>query len=407
VAAALLAALLSSSPAQAQFICGGSVDGNEPQDGDNATVTNNNVACGTFATATGGGSSSFGLLAGNGADPGNMDNTAIGSTALLSVTGSGNTAIGNSAGGLVTGDGNTASGRAAGFNALGDFNAAYGHNAGQWLTGDNNIAMGRSAGSGENVDRLIASDTISIGTNALASADGAIAMGKDAKASGPNAIAFGNGASATGSIAMGTNASAANEGAAFGDFSTATGTNSTAVGPRTTVAYKNAAAFGNGATATRPHQQVFGTSSNTYTMRGITSGRSKSAQGRPSHIVTSNNRGDLAAYTPRQLGLATQADVGVLNTQIRRVDTQIRRVGRKADEATTGVAMAFAMAGVPTLLNGERFAMTGNWGTFEGENGLAMNAALRLSSNVQLNGGVGWGLDEDLAGGRVGVRVGW
>ncbi|HET9935456.1 MAG TPA: hypothetical protein VFQ29_03235 [Methyloceanibacter sp.] len=29
------------------------------------------------------------------------------------------------------------------------------------------------------------------------------------------------------------------------------------------------------------------------------------------------------------------------------------------------------------------------------------------SVNVQLNGGVAWGLNEDLAGGRVGVRVGW
>jgi hypothetical protein len=26
---------------------------------------------------------------------------------------------------------------------------------------------------------------------------------------------------------------------------------------------------------------------------------------------------------------------------------------------------------------------------------------------VQLNGGVAWGLNENLAGGRVGVRVGW
>jgi hypothetical protein len=36
-----------------------------------------------------------------------------------------------------------------------------------------------------------------------------------------------------------------------------------------------------------------------------------------------------------------------------------------------------------------------------------MNAAMRLARNVQLNGGVAWGLSEDLAGGRVGVRVGW
>jgi len=62
---------------------------------------------------------------------------------------------------------------------------------------------------------------------------------------------------------------------------------------------------------------------------------------------------------------------------------------------------------VPTLLQSESFATSGNWGTFEGENGLAMNAALRLPTNVQLNGVVAWGLGEDIAGGRVGVRVGW
>ena len=38
---------------------------------------------------------------------------------------------------------------------------------------------------------------------------------------------------------------------------------------------------------------------------------------------------------------------------------------------------------------------------------VAMNAAMRLATNVQLNGGVAWGLNEDVAGGRVGVRVGW
>lgn len=51
--------------------------------------------------------------------------------------------------------------------------------------------------------------------------------------------------------------------------------------------------------------------------------------------------------------------------------------------------------------------MTANWGTFEGENGLAAGAAVRLSYHLQLNGGVAWGLDESIAGGRVGVRVGW
>jgi trimeric autotransporter adhesin len=48
-----------------------------------------------------------------------------------------------------------------------------------------------------------------------------------------------------------------------------------------------------------------------------------------------------------------------------------------------------------------------NWGTFQSANGLALNAAVRLAPNVQLNGGVGYGANENLAGGRVGLRVGW
>jgi len=79
----------------------------------------------------------------------------------------------------------------------------------------------------------------------------------------------------------------------------------------------------------------------------------------------------------------------------------------QSDKALAGVAMAFAMAGVPTVLPGENFVMTANWGNFEGANGLAAGAAVRLSTHLQLNGGVAWGVDESVAGGRVGARVGW
>jgi trimeric autotransporter adhesin len=48
-----------------------------------------------------------------------------------------------------------------------------------------------------------------------------------------------------------------------------------------------------------------------------------------------------------------------------------------------------------------------NYGTFERANGLAFNAALRLNRNMQFNGGIGYGPDEKVAGGRVGLRVGW
>jgi hypothetical protein len=72
-----------------------------------------------------------------------------------------------------------------------------------------------------------------------------------------------------------------------------------------------------------------------------------------------------------------------------------------------GVAMAFAMAGVPTLMPNERFAATMNWGNFQSANGLAVNAAMRISNNVQFNAGIGYGPDQNLVGSRVGLRVGW
>jgi autotransporter adhesin len=244
------------------------------------------------------------------------------------------------------------------------------------------------------------SSAVAIGDSSVASADGAVAMGLNSSATGPNAIAIGQGATATGSVAMGTSSSAANGGAAYGDFSSATGTDSTAIGPNATATHANSAAFGNGARTTRANQQVFGTASNSYTMPGLTSSHSKSSQGAPTHLVTSNAKGDLAAYTFAELGLASHAEMDALNARMNEVSAM-------NDRALAGVAMAFAMAGSPTLLDGERFAMSGNWGTFEGQNGLAMNGAVRLAKSVQLNGGVAYGVNEDLAGGRVGVRVGW
>ena len=69
--------------------------------------------------------------------------------------------------------------------------------------------------------------------------------------------------------------------------------------------------------------------------------------------------------------------------------------------------MAFAMAGVPSLMPNETFAATMNWGTFQSAHGLALNAAYRLHSNIQINGGIAYGANERIAGGRAGIRVGW
>lgn len=69
--------------------------------------------------------------------------------------------------------------------------------------------------------------------------------------------------------------------------------------------------------------------------------------------------------------------------------------------------MAFAMAGVPTVLPHEVVAFTVNWGNFEGENAFSAAGALRLGTNLQLNGGVAAGTGGNTFGSRVGVRVGF
>jgi autotransporter adhesin len=236
---------------------------------------------------------------------------------------------------------------------------------------------------------------MAFGSGAVASQTNAMAFGTNAQATGANAIAIGNGATATGSIAVGNGALASNGGAAFGDNSTASGTNSTATGPGATATHANAAAFGNGATTTRANQHVYGTASNTHTMPGIASAASRAAQSGPTQIVTSDAAGNLAA-TP----FSAIPDVAAIN---RRLD----QVSGQADKAVTGVAMAFAMAGVPTLLPNERMAATLNVGTYEGSQGFAINAAWRVAENVQFNGGVAYGPNENIVGGRAGLRVGW
>lgn len=100
------------------------------------------------------------------------------------------------------------------------------------------------------------------------------------------------------------------------------------------------------------------------------------------------------------LGIASTADVANINARLGDLTTQ-------SNKATTGVAMAFAMAGVPSLMPDEKFAMTMNWGNFQSANGLALNAAARVSNNVQVNAGVGYGANQSLVGGRVGLRLGW
>ncbi|WP_454628118.1 hypothetical protein [Bradyrhizobium cenepequi] len=105
------------------------------------------------------------------------------------------------------------------------------------------------------------------------------------------------------------------------------------------------------------------------------------------------------------------ANVGNVNTQLTslsdRVDEAVSNLNYRTDRANAGVAMAFAMAGVPTVLPNERVAFTLNYGNFLNQNGVALNAALKLDNYVQLTAGVAYATNQNIAGARAGLRVGW
>lgn len=295
--------------------------------------------------------------------------------------------VGNTNGAAVPPGAASGAGATAGFN----LGVACGPSANASGDGSANNAFGGSA----NASGINGSVNTAIGDSSNASGDGS-----QNTATGSGANASGNG---SGNVAMGEFANASGAGVsnvAIGNHANATGANSTAMGNGASATFSNSAAFGNGATVTRANQQVFGTASNTYTMTGITSAASKAAQSGTLQLVTSDAAGNLATAPLAAAGVASTGDIAGINAQLNDLTS-------RSNKAYTGVAMAFAMAGVPTVLPHEKIAMTMNYGNFQGTNGLALNAAVRLGEYVQLNGGIGYGINENIAGGRIGVRVGW
>jgi hypothetical protein len=283
------------------------------------------------------------------------------------------------------------------FVCIGTVGGAVVIDTGATATGDSSMACGPFA----NATGVFATAT---GFNATANGLAATATGENSLANGTRANATGAGANAIGenATAIGTRSSAigTNATALGGPGTIAQGTNATALGAGAVAAFAGSTAIGAGAVTTAPNQMAFGTAGSTYVAPGITSGASRAAQNGPLQIVTSDAGGNLATNTAAGLGLASLNDITGINARINDVD------GRTT-KALNGVSMAFAMAGTPWLLPTERFAVSMDYGTFQGTNALALTAAYRLGTNVQANGGLAYGANGGGVGGRAGVRVGW
>ncbi len=73
----------------------------------------------------------------------------------------------------------------------------------------------------------------------------------------------------------------------------------------------------------------------------------------------------------------------------------------------TGIAMSLAMDGTGELGPDEKVAISMNFGTFGGQNGVAAGVTFRVADHVTFSGGFGTGLNGGLSGGRAGVRFAW
>ena len=118
--------------------------------------------------------------------------------------------------------------------------------------------------------------------------------------------------------------------------------------------------------------------------------------------VSLGSAGNTRRITHVTAGVAPTDGVNV--SQLRGVYTSL---SNDIDTTQEGVAMAFAMSGTSGLAKHETFALSGGVGTFEGHQGAALGAAMRLDENWSLNAGVAAGMQEGTVGGRVGFRYAW
>ena len=281
---------------------------------------------------------------------------------------------------------------------------------------EGNIVMGdRSATNNQNnfnFNRIIGSDS---GNGAGTDVTNNYVMGNGAGNGygngATNNIAFGTGAgnniNANNTVAMGTNARAAgNSGIAIGDSSFAAGPNDTALGAGATVTADHSTALGAGAVADKENLVAVGTTGDTYRTPGITSQKSKDRQSGSLEVVTSDAGGNLATDGGEIFNRLDEND--------KRLDNAFRRIG----QSDAGVALALAAVN-PDLVDGERFGVSANWGTFEGSNAFGMGFQgvlghdwLAQGDRWAITGGFGVGFvdgndGDDVWGGRVGGQWTW
>jgi hypothetical protein len=387
VIALAIGLVAASSAANAQFVCGGSGTGAEPQAGGGSSGNAGSVACGLGVTAPSSNSVALGTaLPFSSVTASGFESLAVGTGDFVGTIASGtrSVAIGSDTRALATGAvaiGGSATVGGSGGVAIGP-SASAGTGLLSVAVGDlafiNPLNNNSTAVGGHSFINIGANTTVlgaNAGTGFSASSSNAVAVGESALASADNATAVGQGSHAT---ALGA----------------------TALGQASVAAFSNSAAIGSGVTTTRANQVAVGTAANTYTLAGVTSAASLAAQTGPTKVVTTDAFGNLAAasFTPQDIS-TLQSNVGVLQQNVAVLQTQMR-------QAFEGTAIAIALGGA-SLPADKRFAISTNWGNFRGQNAVGVAAQYRITDYAVANLGVGGGFAQGGIGSRAGVTFAW
>lgn len=293
----------------------------------------------------------------------NGDNsTSLGYSAGTFSLGEYNTFTGSFAGSFAIGSGNTGTGASAGSFVNGANNTAMGSGAGSYVAGSDNVAIGSGAGSGFFGGSINASRTVAVGAGSIASQDDAIAIGSQARADHANAIAIGT-----------------------------------------------------GATTTRADQVMIGTASNTYTLGGISTAASRTAQNGgnaalPTYFVSTDVDGNLASSSfslqqveqtmttvaghTAQLAshfsqLASHSSrIASLDGRVGALEARIGTVGGEVaaarTEARQGIAATIAMASAPMPSTVGKTSWAMNIGYFKSEAAVGGSITHRFDTAIPL-----------------------
>ena len=288
---------------------------------------------------------------GRGAIVNAADATALGHQSRASAGSS--LAVGDSAnayGAFATVLGQSATGGASGERAV-TGTTAVGHSAS--ATAVNAVAVGQSA----SVD---ADNSIAIGERASAefgefgNAANAIAIGAQIQLSSPNTTAFGYNANAgdANATALGHDSRATSVAAlAVGNIANAYGGEATAaIGYGAQAYHTNAFALGAAARAGRANLMVLGTSASTYTLPGVASAASRTAQFGAVQLLTTDAAGNLAYTAPPAAPAPAETSQSAATVRAAAATVRTRAANQPADPATFAVRLVTieATVGVDT-----------------------------------------------------------